>query len=215
MKKRFEAIVVGAGPAGCACSYALAKAGLETLLVERGKFPGAKNIWGGAFYGPSLNRLFPQFWKEAPVERYILRHKFSLLTKEASLSAEFTTKKFSKPPYNGFALLRSKFDRWFASKAEQAGAVVSAVLQEADLLWGRNQVAGIKAGGDEIPSDVVCDLPRDIFPRLIDSGRLYGFPLSGYRCAVDSPGRLAEARAAIADGRYTIQPCTEPCRIVG
>lgn len=54
---------------------------------------------------------------------------------------------------------------------------------------------------DEIPADVACDLPRDIFPRLIDSHRLFGFPLSGYRCAVDSPDRLAEARAAVADGR--------------
>jgi len=60
---------------------------------------------------------------------------------------------------------------------------------------------------DEIPPDVACDLPRDIFPKLIDSGRLYGFPLSGYRCAVDSPNRLAEARAAIADGRCRIQLC--------
>lgn len=60
---------------------------------------------------------------------------------------------------------------------------------------------------DEIPADSVCDLPRDIFPRLIASGRLYGFPLSGYRCAVDSPDRLAEARAAIADGRCRIQLC--------
>jgi mannose-1-phosphate guanylyltransferase/phosphomannomutase len=58
---------------------------------------------------------------------------------------------------------------------------------------------------DEIPADVACDLPRDIFPKLIDSGRLYSFPLSGYRCAVDSPERLAEARAAIADGRCRIQ----------
>ena len=58
---------------------------------------------------------------------------------------------------------------------------------------------------DEIPAGVACDLPRDVFPRLIDSGRLYGFPLSGYRCALDSPDRLAEARAAIADGRCRIQ----------
>ena len=60
---------------------------------------------------------------------------------------------------------------------------------------------------DEIPADVACDLPRDIFPKLVDSRRLYGFPLSGYRCAVDSPDRLAEARAAIVDGRCQIQLC--------
>ena len=62
---------------------------------------------------------------------------------------------------------------------------------------------------DEIPADVACDLPRDIFPRLVDSGRLYGFPLSGYRCAVDSTHRLAEARMAMADGRCQIQLCNK------
>ena len=60
---------------------------------------------------------------------------------------------------------------------------------------------------DEIPAAVACDLPRDIFPRLIDGNRLFGFPLSGYRCAVDSPDRLTEARAAIAAGRCQIQLC--------
>lgn len=159
VKQRFDAIVVGAGPAGSACSYTLAKAGLKTLLVERGKYPGAKNMWGGAFYGPSLNKLFPDFWEEAPVERYILRHRFSFLTEDASLSAEFMTKRFGESPYNGFTLLRSRFDRWFAARAEQAGAVVASGLQADDLLWNRNQVIGIKAGGDEIPSRVViaCD----------------------------------------------------------
>ena len=58
-----------------------------------------------------------------------------------------------------------------------------------------------------IPADVPCDLPRDIFPKLVGGGRLYGFPLSGYRCAVDSPERLAEASAAIVDGRCLIQLC--------
>ena len=155
----FDAIVVGAGPAGCACCYTLAKSGLKTLLVERGKFPGAKNMWGGIYYGPALNKLFPGFWEEAPVERYILRHRFSLLTQDSSFSAEFTSKRFSDPPYNGFSLLRSKFDRWFASKAEQAGAIVASGLQADDLLWKGNQVTGIKAGGDELPSSVVvaCD----------------------------------------------------------
>jgi len=116
-------------------------------------------MWGGAFYGPSLSELFPNFWDEAPVERYISRHKFSLLSKDAAFSADFTTKKFGEPPYNGFSLLRSKFDRWFASKAEQAGAVVATGLEAEDLLWEGNAVAGIKAGGDELPANVViaCD----------------------------------------------------------
>ena len=159
MDQKFDAIIVGAGPAGCACGFHLAKAGLETLIVERGKFAGAKNMWGGALYGPSIYELFPDFWEEAPVERYIHRHKYSLLTREASFSVDFTCKKFDKSPYNGFSVLRSRFDRWFASKAEQAGAVVATGLEADDLLWEGNAVTGIKAGGDELPANVViaCD----------------------------------------------------------
>lgn len=159
MTQKFDAIVVGAGPAGCACAYVLAKAGVETLLVERGKFAGAKNMWGGALYGPSLTQLFPRYWETAPVERYILRHRLSLLTKESAFSAEFTTKKFGQEPYNGFSVLRAKFDRWFASRVEQAGAVVAAPLQADELLWEGSRVVGIKAGGDDLPAGVViaCD----------------------------------------------------------
>jgi NDP-sugar pyrophosphorylase family protein len=57
---------------------------------------------------------------------------------------------------------------------------------------------------DYIPPKQECDFPRDVFTRLVDSGRLWGWPLSGYRCAVDSSKRLAEVRSAVASGRMTI-----------
>ena len=55
-----------------------------------------------------------------------------------------------------------------------------------------------------IPAATFSDLPRDVFPALVRTGRLYGFPLSGYRCAVDSPARLQELEEAVRAGRYRI-----------
>ena len=55
---------------------------------------------------------------------------------------------------------------------------------------------------DRVPPDVPCDFPRDIFPDLIRSEPCYGFPVSGFRCAIDSPSRYEEAKAAVAEGRY-------------
>ena len=55
---------------------------------------------------------------------------------------------------------------------------------------------------DRILPDTPCDFPRDIFPDLVVSEPCYGFPLSGYRCAIDSPSRYEEAQAAVAGGRY-------------
>lgn len=47
---------------------------------------------------------------------------------------------------------------------------------------------------DRIAPNPPQDFPRDVFPALIQDGRAFGFPLTGYRCAIDSPERLAQAR---------------------
>lgn len=57
-----------------------------------------------------------------------------------------------------------------------------------------------------IPSGVPADLPRDVYTKLISTGRIFGFPLTGYRCAVDSPERLAAAESAIANGHCQLRP---------
>lgn len=68
--------------------------------------------------------------------------------------------------------------------------------------------SGICMGGPEllreIPPGVSCDLPRDIFPKLVRTGRVFGFPLSGYRCAVDSEERFRAAEEALASGACRI-----------
>jgi electron transfer flavoprotein-quinone oxidoreductase len=69
MAESFDAIVVGAGPAGSAAALALARAGRSVCLVERGPFPGSKNVFGGVLYGRILDDLVPQWWTQIPVRR--------------------------------------------------------------------------------------------------------------------------------------------------
>jgi NDP-sugar pyrophosphorylase family protein len=57
---------------------------------------------------------------------------------------------------------------------------------------------------DALPANVPCDLPRDVFVNLVGTRQLFGFPLSGYRCAIDSPERLSEVQIALAQGRCSI-----------
>jgi geranylgeranyl reductase family protein len=45
--KLWDTIIVGAGPAGCAAAYDLAKAGREVLLLDRAEFPRQKACAGG------------------------------------------------------------------------------------------------------------------------------------------------------------------------
>jgi electron transfer flavoprotein-quinone oxidoreductase len=84
-EEKFTAIIVGAGPAGSATAYLLAKEGLDVLLIEKGTTPGSKNVSGGRMYTHALNRIIPEFWQEAPVERPVAREIITFLNGEQSV----------------------------------------------------------------------------------------------------------------------------------
>lgn len=143
--QQFDAIVVGAGPAGSSAALAMARAGLQVALVERGEYAGAKNVSGAALYAPNLLAdLLPDYWEEAPVERYLTRRIITFLGQESAVSLDFRTNHFNRPPYNGFTILRPKFDRWLASKAEEAGALLITSTVVDDLLYKGKQVIGVR-----------------------------------------------------------------------
>ncbi len=52
-----------------------------------------------------------------------------------------------------------------------------------------------------IPPDPPRDFPRDVYAPNVERLRLFGVPLTGYRCAIDSPERLAQADEAVRSGR--------------
>src|SRR5579871_4057445 len=146
--QHFDAIVVGAGPAGSSAGLAMARSGMQVALIERGEYAGAKNVSGAALYAPGLlAELLPDFWEEAPVERYLTRRVITFLGQESALALDYRTNHFAHPPYNGFTVLRPKFDRWLASKAEQAGALLITSTVVDDLLYDGDdgkQVVGVR-----------------------------------------------------------------------
>ena len=70
MTEQYEAVVVGCGPGGAAAAVALARNGVETLVLERGVDAGSKNVSGGVIYAEesapyTIDTLFPDFREEA------------------------------------------------------------------------------------------------------------------------------------------------------
>jgi electron transfer flavoprotein-quinone oxidoreductase len=160
--EKFDCIVVGAGPAGIAAGITAARAGLATVVLERGEYPGSKNLFGGILFSTVLNELYPEFWKEAPVERHLVKRRLSFLNADTEMAFELRSEQFNRPPYNhSFIVLRSKFDRWFAEKAEKEGVEIFPGVVVDDFVWKDGRVVGIKARGekegeyDELYADVV------------------------------------------------------------
>ena len=154
--EKFDAIIVGGGLAGCSAAIVLANAGLAVLLVERGDFCGAKNMTGGRLYGHSLEKIIPDFAKEAPIERRITKEKVSLMSKDGSLDIGFGSKKLSSTKENAsYTVLRAQFDQWLAQKAEEAGAEIIPGILVDELIVEDGKVVGIYATGEELYADVV------------------------------------------------------------
>ncbi|MFA9560225.1 geranylgeranyl reductase family protein [Evansella sp. AB-rgal1] len=157
MPEKFDVIVVGAGPAGASCAYTCAKNGLNVLLIERGEFPGAKNVMGGILYRKQMEEIIPDFWKEAPLERPVVEQRFWFLDKESMVTTSYKGLEWGKEPFNNFTVLRAKFDKWFAQKAvEQGATLINETVVTECLVDEDGKVIGVRT--DRPDGDVYADV---------------------------------------------------------
>jgi electron transfer flavoprotein-quinone oxidoreductase len=148
MSKQFQAIVVGAGPAGSSAALTMARAGLDVALVERGNFPGEKNMFGGLLHRmTSIEEVIPAFWEQAPLERHIAKKGTTFMTGEASFHVQHETVNFDRTPYNGYTVFRPRFDRWLAEEAVKAGATLINRSTVEDVVLQNGRVAGVTIVG--------------------------------------------------------------------
>ncbi len=207
--ERFDAIVVGAGPAGISAAKALAEAGLSVVVLERGQFPGAKNVWGGILYREPMEAMAPGFEAEAPLERPIIEQRYVLLTNEAMMGMTFRSERLATPPFNAYSVLRSPFDRWFAGQAEAAGAEVYPEFTVVDLLWEEGTVAGITTGDPDgellARCVVIADGANSLLAQRIGLHREWE-PIEQALVAkelIALPAEVIESRFALPEGMGT------------
>jgi electron transfer flavoprotein-quinone oxidoreductase len=154
--EKFDAIVVGAGPAGSAAALTMARAGMNVVVFERGDQPGSKNVMGGVLFREATESVFGKFWEDGPVERPVVEQRLWVMSKNSVLSAGFRTSEFAEPPYNAFTVLRAKLDPYFAKKAEDAGAYLITETQVTDLISENGKIVGVRTGREgDLFADVV------------------------------------------------------------
>ncbi len=156
-KEKFDAIVVGAGPSGNSAAYTLAKAGLKVLQIERGEYPGSKNVQGAILYADALEKIIPDFRDDAPLERHIIEQRMWVLDDHSFIGTHYRSDDDDKPPYNRYTIIRAQFDKWFSSKVREAGALLICETTVEELLMDGTRCVGVRCDrmGGEVYADVV------------------------------------------------------------
>ncbi len=152
VSQRFDVIVVGGGPSGLTAAQRLASRGFKVLVVERGRRPGSKNVYGGRIYAHVLDRLYPEYVKEAPVERWVRKERLTMLTKDSGVTVEFEAKSVE---HKSFTAYLTNFTEWLSRKAEAAGALIVTETPVDSLVIRDGRVVGVRSGADEVYGDVV------------------------------------------------------------
>ncbi len=160
--KRYDVIVVGAGPAGVSAALRMANKGLRVVVVERGQAAGSKNMFGGMIPNcPACDELLPGFWDKAPWERHVVKRTLTIMTEAAATSLAFESEHFDRTPYNGYTLFRPAFDRWYAQAAVEAGATLLTNCLAKELILENGVITGVRIGREEgeihAPVTVLCD----------------------------------------------------------
>lgn len=141
----YDAIVVGGGPAGVAAAITMAKRGLDVILIERGRFAGAKNLFGGVLYTHALADVLPDFMERRPAfERPVTEQGYWLLSPDSVIRFMHKSEAYAKTPADAYTALRARFDSWFAEQAAALGVlVITRTTVTGFIKDGRGKVIGV------------------------------------------------------------------------
>jgi len=157
-EERFDAIVVGAGPSGNAAAYTMAKGGLNVLQLERGEYPGSKNVQGAILYADALERLMPDFRDDAPLERHVIEQRLWMMDDASHTGMHYRSEMFNEDKPNRYTIIRAQFDRWFSRRVRDAGAILLCETTVTELLRDtQDRVIGVRTDrhGGTLLADVV------------------------------------------------------------
>ncbi len=146
-----DVIIVGAGVAGVAAGITLARAGKQVVIVERGSYAGAKNMFGGAIYDYPTKDIYPEFKEEAPIERVNKTHRYMITDDETAVTVCYNNEKSQ----TSYTVIRAKWDKWCVERAVELGAYYSPMTVVRELIVNDGKVVGIKTDEEEFFADIV------------------------------------------------------------
>ena len=123
-----DALVIGAGPAGCACAIQLLKQGKQVVIIDRATFPRQAP---GETLHPGIQPLLEQLGvMDQALKNTTSRHNGidNVVDGQTSFTPYSETEN-----WQGFQFLRSSFDHMLAKEAQRLGASVHFQVLPRDL----------------------------------------------------------------------------------
>ena len=168
-KTKYDAIVVGAGPAGSTTAALLAEKGRDVLVVEKEQFPRyhvGESLMPFCYFPLQRLGLVDTLMESANPRKYCVQ----FVREDGFLSQPFYFfQHFDHPSSTTWQVWRSEFDKMILDKARENGASVMERTKANKLLKSNNRVVGIRAESDdfgqlEINAPIVVDASgRDCF----------------------------------------------------
>lgn len=141
MTDRWDAVVVGAGPAGATTALLLARAGASVLLVDRARFPRDKAC--SEYLSPATTEILERLDSAVLAEVEGAAHAKLYGMKVVAPGGAAMCGRFRGPRSYSFALPRTTFDTMLLTAAARAGAQVREATTVENLLWEGGAVAGV------------------------------------------------------------------------
>ncbi len=180
-----EVAIVGAGPAGTATAWALARQGVDVLLLDRARFPRDKVC--SEYLSPEASRILDAMGALAECERAGAHHLDGMLVRAPNgqvIRGDFQASHgYRGYRDRGLALRRTVLDEILVRRARAAGARVEEGVQVTGVRrTAAGAVAGVeaKAGGEsrDIRARLVvgADGLRSVVARRLDLARTARWP---------------------------------------
>ncbi len=143
--KKYDAIVIGGGPAGSTVGALLAEKGRNVVILEKSKFP---RYHVGESLMPFCYFTFDRLGiiEKLNERAYTKKHSVQFVTSDGKMSAPFYIfKHMDNPPPTTLQVKRSEFDELMLDNARSKGAEVREETQVVDFIYEKEKVVGVIA----------------------------------------------------------------------
>ena len=152
LKKNYDAIVVGGGPAGSSTAALLAEKGHDVLVVEKEKFPRyhvGESLMPFCYFPLERLGLIDTLMESANPRKYCVQ----FVRQDGFLSQPFYFfQHFDHPSSTTWQVWRSEFDKMILDKARSNGATVMEETKAKKLIKSGDRVEGITVESEEMGS---------------------------------------------------------------